>query len=336
MRDVVPAFSETRLRDRWLRDRLLTASTGRHANRAVAALAALSAAIILLLVFGIAGSLIVQALPAFRQFGLGFLVGRTWDPVNGVFGALPFIYGTLVSSLLAMLIGGPIAIGSAVALSELVPSRIRGLLSALVELLAAIPSVVYGLWGIFVLAPMLRSTIEPGLRATLGFLPLFSGPFYGVGLLAGGLILAIMIIPTIAAISRDVLMAVPQEQREAMLALGATRWEVIALVVVPYARTGILGAGILGLGRALGETMAVTMLIGNRPDISISLFAPAYTLASVIANEFTEASNDLQVAALLEIGLVLLGITILVNAGARWLVWRFRGNNSPMGVVAGG
>jgi phosphate transport system permease protein len=242
--------------------------------------------------------------------------------VSGVFGALPFIYGTLVTSAIALVIGGPLALGAAISLSELVPSSTRGVLSALVELLAAVPSVVYGLWGIFVLAPLLRQPVEPGLRTGLGFLPIFSGPAYGVGILAGGVILAIMIIPTIAAVSRDVLQAVPDDQREAMLALGATRWEMIVGAVVPYARTGILGGVVLGLGRALGETMAVTMVIGNRPAVSASLFAPGYTLASVIANEFTEATSGMHIAALVEIGLVLFGVTIVVNAVARLLMWR--------------
>lgn len=262
---------------------------------------------------------------AIARFGPGFLVGATWDPVHGEFGALPFLYGTLVTSALALLLGGPIALATAVFLAELAPDWLRGLLSSLVELLAAIPSVVYGLWGIFVLAPLLRSVVQPFLGATLGFLPLFQGPMYGVGYLAGGMILAIMIVPTIAAVSRDVIRAVPDEQREAMLALGATRWETIWLAVLPIARPGILGAVILGLGRALGETMAVTMVIGNRPQISASLFAPGYTMAAVIANEFTEATDALYLSALLEIGLALLLVTVLVNAVARLLVWRVAG-----------
>jgi phosphate transport system permease protein len=259
---------------------------------------------------------------AISRFGLGFLFETTWDPVFERFGALPFVYGTLLSSLLALLIGGPISLGAAIYLSELAPDWIRTPASFLVELLAAIPSVVYGLWGIFVLAPWLRTAVEPFLASTLGFLPLFQGPFYGVGMLAGGLILAIMIIPTISAVSRDVMRAVPDAQREAVLALGSTRWEMIRMVVLPYARSGIIGAVILGLGRALGETMAVTMVIGNRPEISASLFAPGYTMASVIANEFTEATYDLYLGALIEIGLVLFGLTLLLNGLARLLVWR--------------
>ncbi len=277
---------------------------------------------ILVLVILIAFKMVDASMLSIRTFGFGFLSGTTWDPVFRHFGALPFIYGTLVSSFLALLIGGPIALGAGIYLAELSPGWLRNPLSFLVELLAAIPSVVYGLWGIFVLAPILSSAVEPFLANTLGFLPLFQGPPYGVGMLAGGLILAIMIIPTIAAVSRDVMAAVPNTQREALLALGGTQWEVIKLAVLPYARSGILGAVILGLGRALGETMAVTMLIGNRPEISASLFAPSYTMASVIANEFTEATYDLYLGALVEVGLVLFGVTLLLNAVARLLVWR--------------
>lgn len=317
-----PALSDDRARRLALRTALRAASTGRLPDRVLAIAVTAAAVGIIVIVLAMAGSMLVESMPAFKAFGLQFLVSSTWDPVNGQFGALPFLYGTIVSSLIAMILGGPLALGAAIALSELVSSQIRGTLSALVELLAAIPSVVYGLWGIFVLAPVLRTVVEPFLRRTLGFLPLFSGPPYGVGMLAGGLILAIMIVPTIAAVSRDVISAVPLDQREAMLAIGATRWEMIWWAVLPFARPGILGAAILGLGRALGETMAVTMLIGNRPDISPSLFAPSYTLASVIANEFTEATNDLHLAALVEIGVVLFGVTLIVNAVARWLVWR--------------
>ncbi|MDO8689648.1 MAG: phosphate ABC transporter permease subunit PstC [Dehalococcoidia bacterium] len=265
--------------------------------------------------------MITFAWPSIERFGFGFLSGTSWNPVTQKFGALPYIYGTVVSSALALLIAGPIALGSAIYLSELCPGLLRNPLSFLVELLAAIPSVVYGLWGIFVLAPILRNYVEPALGSSLGFLPLFQGPPFGVGILAAGLILAIMILPTIAAISRDVLRAVPNTQREAMLALGATRWEVISRAVVPFARSGIMGAVILGLGRALGETMAVTMVIGNRPEISASLFAPAYSMASIIANEFSEATYDLYRAAIIEVALVLLGVTVLLNAGGRLLVW---------------
>jgi len=313
-----------------LRLAIRKASVGRHADQILARLLTLCAVGILLLVIGIAASMLIQSLPAIRQFGLGFLVSTQWDPVNSHFGALPFMFGTLVTSAIALVIGGPFALACAIALSELAPKALRAVLSSLVELLAAIPSVVYGLWGIFVLAPMLRSGVEPFLQRSLGFLPIFSGPAYGVGLLAGGLILSIMIVPTVAAISRDVLQAVPNSQREAMLALGATRWETIWGAVLPYGRTGIFGGLILGLGRALGETMAVTMVIGNRPAISASLFAPSYTLASVIANEFTEAASNMHVAALIEIGLVLFGITVVVNAFARLLVWQIsRSTSTP-------
>jgi phosphate transport system permease protein len=241
------------------------------------------------------------------------------------FGALPFIYGTLVSSALALLIAVPLGIGSAVFLAELAPFWMRGPIAFLVEMLAAIPSVVYGLWGIFVLAPLLRVWVQPALGASLGFLPLFQGPPYGVGMLAAGIILAIMVVPFIATVSREVLLAVPRTQREAALALGATGWETTRLAVLRYARSGLVGAVLLGLGRALGETMAVTMVIGNRAEISASLFAPGYTMASVLANEFTEATSDLYLSALVEIGLILLVLTIVVNALARLLVWSVGG-----------
>jgi phosphate transport system permease protein len=266
--------------------------------------------------------LLQSAQLSIAKFGLGFFWGTNWDPVKQEFGALPFIYGTIVSSIIALVIGGPIALGSAICLTEMAPGWLREPVALLVELLAAIPSVVYGLWGIFVLVPILRTAIQPTIGQTLGWLPLFGGPAYGVGMLAGGLILAIMIIPTIAAVSRDVINVVPPSQREAMLAVGATRWETIWKVVLPYARSGILGGIMLGLGRALGETMAVTMVIGNRPEISASLFAPSYTMASVIANEFTEATYDLYLGALIEIGLVLFLVTLVMNTMARLLVWR--------------
>ncbi len=257
-----------------------------------------------------------------KEFGLGFVTGRIWDPVREVFGALPFIYGTVVSSLLALVIAVPISIGIAIFLSELAPASVRSVLSPMVELLAAVPSVVYGLWGVFALVPWLRESVEPALGKAFGFLPLFQGPHQGFGLLAGGIILAIMILPTISSVSREVLRAVPLSQREGALALGATRWEMVRTAVLPYARSGLIGAIILGLGRALGETMAITMVIGNRADISASLFAPAYTMASVIANEFTEATEDLYLAALAEIALLLFVVTVLLNIVARLLVWR--------------
>lgn len=263
----------------------------------------------------------VAARPSIEQFGFDFLTSRVWDPVKEDFGALPFIYGTLVTSLLALLIATPVALGVAIFLSEMAPAKVRIIISFLVELLAAIPSVVYGLWGIFILAPLLRESVEPWLAKWFGFSPLFQGEPLGLGILAGGLILAIMILPTITAISREVMSAVPDTQREAALALGATKWEMIRMGVLAYGKSGILGAIMLGLGRALGETMAVTMVIGNRPDIQKSLFAPGYSMASVIANEFTEATSDMYVSALVEIGLILFIITLILNAFARLLVW---------------
>lgn len=256
-----------------------------------------------------------------EKFGFSFITGRIWDPVKEEFGALPFIYGTLVTSLLALFLAAPIGLGVAIFLNEMAESKFRAVVGFLVEMLAAIPSVVYGLWGIFVLAPWLRETVEPGLAKWLGFIPLFQGTPVGFGMLAGGLILAVMILPTIAAISREVMAAVPNMQREAALALGATKWEMIRMAVLPYAKSGIMGGIMLGLGRALGETMAVTMVIGNRPDILPSLFAPAYSMAAVIANEFTEATNDLYLSALVEVGLILFGITLVLNFVARLLVW---------------
>ena len=255
-----------------------------------------------------------------REFGWGFLTGVSWDPIKGQFGALPFIYGTVVSSLLALIIAVPLSIGVAIFLVEQAPRNIARPIAFLVELLAAIPSVVYGLWGIFVLAPFLREQVQPPLGRWFGSLPLFQGTPTGLGLLTGGIILAIMVTPIITAVVRDVLSAVPVSQREAALALGATRWE-STRVVLANAASGIAGAIVLGLGRAIGETMAVTMVIGNRPQISASLFAPSYTIASVIANEFTEATGDLYLSALIEIGLVLFLVTFIVNGVAKLLVW---------------
>jgi phosphate transport system permease protein len=263
-----------------------------------------------------------------HQFGLGFFFGHDWDPVNDQYGAMPFIYGTLVSSFLALLLAVPLSVGVAVYVTEMCPMRLRAIISFLVELLAAIPSVIYGLWAIFVLAPLLRDYVEPFLAKTLGWTGLFTGPIYGLGMLAAGIILAIMIVPIIASITREVLTAVPQNQREAVLALGATRWEMIRMGVLRNARIGIVGGVILGLGRALGETMAVTMVIGNRPEVAKSLFAPGYTMASVIANEFSEATGDLYLSALVEIGLALFIVTLIVNALARLLVWSITGGTA--------
>ena len=265
--------------------------------------------------------LAVRSKLSIAKFGLHFFAGKTWDPVSGDFGALPFIYGTLLSSAVALVLAVPLAVGVAVFVTELCPRFLRGTISFLVELLAAIPSVIYGLWGIFVLAPLLREQVQPRLAHYLGWTGLFSGPAYGVGMLAAGIILAIMIVPIIASITREVLVAVPQNQREAVLALGATKWEMVRMAVLRNARAGIMGGIILGLGRAIGETMAVTMLIGNRPDIQRSLFAPGYTMASVIANEFSEATDDLYLSALIEIGLALLIVTVIVNICAQVLIW---------------
>jgi len=258
---------------------------------------------------------------SWHAFGFKFFGGSDWDPVNVLFGALPFIFGTLVSSLLALLIAVPLSVGVAVFTTEMCPKPLRGPLSFFVELLAAIPSVIYGLWAMFVLIPLLSGYVEPFLAKTLGWTRMFEGPPLGVGILAAGIILAIMIIPIISSITREVLMVVPQNQREGVLALGATRWEMIRVGVLRNARAGILGGIILGLGRALGETIAVTMVIGNTPQIAKSLFAPGYTMASVLANEFSEATGDVYLSALVEIGLALFLVTIIVNALAQLLVW---------------
>ncbi len=262
---------------------------------------------------------------ALKKFGWHFLTSSEWDPVNENFGALPFIFGTVVSSFIALLIAVPLSVATAVYLTELAPLWLRQPLTIFIELLAAVPSVILGLWGIFVMVPWLRVHLFPSLKSTLGFLPLFQGPIYGVSMLAGGIIIAIMIVPIITSVSREILRSVPGLQREAAYALGATRWEVTRIAVLSYAKKGLFGAVILGLGRALGETMAVTMVIGNRPEIAKSLFAPGYTLASVVANEFAEATMDIYLHALFEIGLVLLGVTIVVNAAAQLLLKTFGG-----------
>jgi phosphate transport system permease protein len=276
---------------------------------------------VLVLVALIIYELITGGSLAWHAFGWKFFLGRDWDPVNDQFGALTFVYGTLVSSLLALLIAVPLAVGVAVFITEMCPRRLKGPIAFTTELLAAIPSVIYGLWAIFVMVPLLRQYVEPWLGKTLGWTGLFEGTPYGIGMLAAGVILAIMIIPIISSITREVMTAVPQHQREAVLALGATRWEMIRIGVLRNARAGILGGIILGLGRALGETMAVTMVIGNRPEIARSLFAPGYTMASVIANEFSEATGNLYLSSLIEIGLALFIVTIFVNVLAQLLVW---------------
>jgi len=277
------------------------------------------AALIVVIVAGIGVELWRQSMLSIQKFGLGFWVGDVWDPVSGEFGARAFIWGTLYSSVLALLLAAPISLGIAIFLSELCPARLRMPLTFLTELLAAIPSIVYGLWGVFVLVPVVRS-LEQSMPAALRGLPLFSGPAVGVGMLAAVLILAIMVIPFASSVAREVLKAVPGSQREAAYALGATRWEAIRAALF-YARTGIIGSLILGFGRALGETMAVTMVIGNNPQISPSLFAPGYTMSAVLANEFTEAADNLYLAALIEIGLVLFAITLMVNTASRLLIW---------------
>lgn len=287
-----------------------------------------AAAVVLLAILGlIVLVLTFDAGQSMQAFGLGFLGNRIWDPNTNQFGALPFIYGTLVTSAIGLLLGVPVSLGIAIFLAELAPASIRAPLTYIVELLAAIPSVVYGLWGIFVLVPVMANYVDPALQSTLGFLPIFQGPVYGYGLLSAGVILAIMIIPTVAAISRDALLAVPQSQREAALSLGATRWESTRLAVLSYARSGIFGAVILGLGRAFGETIAVTMVVGNANEISFSLFAPGQTLSSVLAQNIREAFG-LQASALIELALVLLLVTLAVNVFARFMVWRVFGERA--------
>jgi phosphate transport system permease protein len=276
--------------------------------------------VVLSLVFLMAYEMIKASIPSIEKFGLGFVTGKEWDPVLDNYGALPYIFGTLFSSLLALLISLPLSVGVAIFLSEIAPRWIEQPLSLLVEMLAAIPSIVYGLFGIFVMIPWLRKVIEPLLADKFGFLPLFQGPPYGFGMLAAALILSIMILPIITSISRDVMKAIPDSQREAAFALGATKWESIKIVLTG-SKSGILGATLLGLGRAVGETMAVTMVIGNTAKISWSLFDPGHTMASVLANEFAEASSEIYVSALIEIALLLFIMTIILNSIARLVVW---------------
>ena len=275
--------------------------------------------VLILIVAAIGFELTRQSMLSIQKFGLNFWRTQTWDPVLGEFGALPFIWGTLYSSILALLIATPVALGIAVFISELCPAWLKQPLVFLTELLAAIPSIVYGLWGIFVLVPLVR-TLEVSTPQTLRQLPLFTGPPLGVGMLSAGLILAVMVIPFTSSVAREVLKSVPVAQREGAYALGATRFEAIRAALF-YARTGIIGAVMLGFGRALGETMAVTMVIGNNPRVSTSLFAPQYTMAAVIANEFAEAADQLYLDALIEIGLVLFIITLVVNGLSRLLIW---------------
>ena len=277
--------------------------------------------LVVLILINILIILLMQAWPSIRAFGASFLVTSTWNPVKDIYGAVPAIYGTLLSSLLALVIAVPISLGAAIFLVEISPGWLRGPVSFIIEMLAAIPSVIVGLWGIFVLVPFVRSPIESWLGSKLGFLPFFTGPPFGVGFLAAAIILAIMIIPIITSLSRDVLRAVPLNQREGMFALGATRWETIRMAVIPYGRSGLVGAVILGLGRALGETMAVIMVIGNGYRVTLSLFSPGTTVASQIANNFGETSG-LSLSALIELALILFLITLIVNVAARLLVWR--------------
>jgi phosphate transport system permease protein len=260
-----------------------------------------------------------SALPR-HKFGLHFLVTSVWDPIMEQYGALPFVYGTLITSAVALFIAVPLGIGAAIFLAELAPARISDTLQFLIDLLAAVPSVIYGLLGVFIIVPLMRTVIYPALNKPLGFLPIFKGPSYGVGFLTAGMVLAIMVIPYIISVSREVLLSVPRDQREAALALGSTRWESTWQVVVPFAKTGIMGSIFLAMARALGETMAVTMVIGNSPRISASLFAPGDSIASVIANQFTEATDDLYLQSLIGLGLVLFLLTFILNGLARLLI----------------
>ncbi len=301
----------------WRRALSPTGSTGDAVFRGILFLSAL---VIVLIVAAMIVTMYSNSRSSMKEFGWAFLTGREWNPVRHEFGALPFIYGTVMSSVIALIIAVPLSLGVAIFLVEQAPRRLARPVGFLVELLASIPSVVYGLWGIFVLAPFLREYVEPFLQHVFGWLPLFQGTPTGIGLFTGGIILAIMITPIISAVVRDVLTAVPVSQREAALALGATRWETTR-VVLANASSGIAGAIILGLGRAIGETMAVTMVIGNRAEISASLFEPSYTIASVIANELKEATDDLQISALIEIGLILFLVTFIINGAAKLLVW---------------
>ncbi len=279
-------------------------------------------ALLVLIMIAMVIALADKAHPAISKFGFSFLVRSTWNPVTSTFSAAPLIYGTIVSAIIALVLVVPMSIGCAIFLSELAPGWLRTPVSFMIEMLAAIPSVIYGLWGLFVLVPFVRNPIEKVLGDHVSFIPLFDGPPFGFGLLAAGIMLAIMTLPIITAVSRDILLAVPNSQREAMLGLGATRWEVISRAVIPYARSGLIGAVILGLGRAMGETMAVTMVIGNGFKISASLFQPSHTIASAIASEFNEATTDIYRGALIEAGLVLLVISLLVNIAAQLLVTR--------------
>ena len=279
-----------------------------------------AAATIILITAAIFYELYTQSSLSRDKFGWSFLFTQVWDPIAGEFGALPFVYGTIVTSLVALIIAVPLGLGSAVFLAELAPPKLSDALAFLIELLAAVPSVIYGLLGIFVLVPILQNNVVPVLRATFGFLPIFQGAFYGVSYLSAAMVLSVMIVPFIVSVSREVLMAVPRDQRDASLALGGTHWQTTWRVVVPFASKGIVGSIFLALARALGETMAVTMVIGNTPQIKATLFAPGYSVAAVIANEFTEAVGDLYLSSLIELALVLFAVTFVINALARLLI----------------
>lgn len=297
-----------------------------RADRIFAVLGGGAAILVTAVLVVIAACMVVLAWPSLRELGAGFVVGRTWRPDTGELGALPFLYGTAITSAVALLLAVPVALGVALFLTDLGPPVLRKPVAAVVELLAAVPGVVYGLWAAIVLAPLMRVQVEPVLTSKLGFLPLFRGPHLGVGLLCAAVVLAVMIMPTIASVSREVLRAVPSELREGGLALGATPWDVARRIVLPHARSGVLGAVLLGFGRAVGETMAVAMVVGSRAEITGSLLSPGYTMASVLANEFAQASGRLHVAALAEIGLLLFGVTLAFNVAARLLVTRARGS----------
>jgi phosphate transport system permease protein len=299
--------------------------SGQLADRLFRGSSRVAAVTIVVLLFAIGVLLAWNSKLTWQTFGLGFITGTDWDPVKDIYGALPFIVGTLAASAIAIVLAAPVGILTAIYLAELAPPRVAIPLTFTIELLAAIPSVVIGLWGVFILSPFLRDTVDAWMVSVVGWIPVFGGPTYGIGLFSAGVILTIMILPTIVTISREVIGAVPGSQREAMFALGATRWEVISGAVVPYARSGIIGAVILGLGRALGETMAVTMVIGNRDAIPGRLFDQAQTIASKIATTFSEASVGLPQSSLIALGLILLVMTIILNVIARVLVWRVAG-----------
>jgi phosphate transport system permease protein len=319
------AVAEHALQPSRAREFLHRLQTGEDLAHAIAGTAATAIFLITALIFY---ELLSQSGLARHKFGWDFLVSSTWNPVTGQFGALPFIYGTVITSILALLIAVPLGVGAATFLSELAPPGISNVLTFLIELLAAVPSVIYGLLGIFVLVPILQHSVVPVLKSVFGVLPIFQGAFYGVSYFSAGIVLAVMIVPFIISVSREVLLSVPRDQREASLALGATRWQTTYRVVVPYASTGITGSIFLALARALGETMAVTMVIGNNPQIKASLLAPGYSIAAVIANEFTEATGDLYLSALIELALVLFGVTFVLNGVARIMILAVQGKRA--------